>query len=86
MQTTISRKVKPMIQDSSQIDKYRQNIFRRPAAQNNFTGNTTDDINRYISNKQKNRNVYSPTKDININAMLKCILCTQEYVFLHLGN
>ena len=51
MQTTISRKVKPMIQDSSQIDKYRQNIFRRPAAQNNFTGNTTDDINRYISNR-----------------------------------
>ena len=48
---TISRKVKPMIQDSSQIDKYRQNIFRRPAAQNNFTGNTTDDINRYISNR-----------------------------------
>ena len=41
MQTTISRKVKPMIQDNSQIDKYRQNIFRRPAAQNNFTGNTT---------------------------------------------
>ena len=56
MQTTISRKVKPMIQDSSQIDKYRQNIFRRPAAQNNFTGNTTDDINRYISNREDKEN------------------------------